>query len=98
MLEKRLWMFQVFNAIAGLVTFLIIFGVLKTQPAYFVYANTAVKCFLAACLIWRFGISNNTKLSEFDRHACFVAGSYILLASFAEYSHYLKSFFGINKI
>jgi hypothetical protein len=93
MFEQRLWMFKAFNALAGLITFLLIFGVLKSRPAYFVYANTAVKCFLAACLIWRFGISKKTKLSEFDRHACFVAGSYILLSSFAEYSHYIKGFF-----
>lgn len=91
-------MFKAFNALAGLLTFLFIFGIFKTRPASFVYANTAVKCFLAAWLIWRFGLAKRTKLNDFDRHACFVAGSYILMSTFAEYFKHIKGFLSINKI
>lgn len=98
MLEDRLWMFKWFNGLAGFVTFLFIFGILKTRPVSFVYANTAVKCFLAGWLIWRFGFAKRTKLSDFDRHASFVAGSYVLLSTFAEYFQDIKGFLATNKI
>ena len=80
---------------------LILVSVVLDKPlprADIVYANTAVKCFLAGWLIWRFGFAKRTKLSDFDRHASFVAGSYVLLSTFAEYFQDIKGFLATNKI
>jgi len=49
-MQTRLWWFRVFNAVASVVTVLFLFGVLKSQPVYFVQANSAVKCVLAGWL------------------------------------------------
>jgi len=98
MFENKLWWVKLFNTLAGIVTFLFIVGLLKARPTYFLYANSAMKCFLAVCLIWRFGISKKSKITDFDRHACFVAGSYILVATFAEYFHFIRGFIETIKI
>ena len=92
-MRTRLWWFRVFNAVASVVTVLFLFGVLKSQPVYFVQANTAVKCVLACWLIYRFKGSEKITFTEFDRHACFVAGSYILLSTFAEYMSWISGLF-----
>ena len=73
-----------FNILAILMSMLFLFGFLKSKPAYFVTMNLFVTSFLAAWLIYRFGYLKKKVLSEFDRHACYVAGSYILLSTFAD--------------
>ena len=83
-LDKHLWYFEVFNVVAIFITVLFVFGFFKSQPAYFVTANTFVKSFLAAWLIYRFGYSKEKVLSKFDRHASYVAGTYILVSTFAD--------------
>lgn len=82
--NKELWYFEAFNFLAFLMSALFLFGFLKSQPAYFVTANTFVKSFLAAWLIYRFGYSKEKVLSKFDRHASYVAGAYILVSTFAD--------------
>ena len=91
-LDKHVWIFQSFNFITGVVTFLFFFGILKSTPTYFVVANTVVKTIIAAWLVYRFGISKekDKPLSRFDKHACFVAGAYILLSSFADSFQYFR--------
>ena len=84
LLDRELWYFEVFNILAIFMSMLFLFGFLKSQPAYFVTANLFVKSFLAAWLIYRFGYSKEKVVSKFDRHACYVAGAYILLAAFAD--------------
>jgi hypothetical protein len=74
-------------------TGLFFFGIVKSQPLYFVHMNTLVKCILAGWLIYRFRGSDKIKFNDFDRHACFASGSYILLASFADYFQYFKLYF-----
>ena len=95
--NKNLLLFKVFNTVAGIITALFVFGMVQSRPTYFVVANTIMKCFLAGWLIYRFRESNTEKLSHFDRHACFVAGMYILLATFADSFQYIKLFLK-NKI
>jgi hypothetical protein len=90
--DRHLWWIQSFNLIAGVISFLFLFGVLKTLPGYFVALNVAMKCFLALWLIYRFGISQKITLTAFDLHAGVVAGVYILLSSLTEYVLYFVKF------
>lgn len=85
-LEENLWWIQVFNAGAGIVTFLFLIGFVQAKSVYFVLADTTMKCALAVWLIYRFGSTSLLKapLSAFDRHACFVSGMYILLSSLSQ--------------
>jgi len=82
--DTELWYFEAFNILAIFMSMLFLFGFLKSQPAYFVTAKLFVKSFLAALFIYRFGYLKKKVLSKFDRHACYVAGSYILLSTFAD--------------
>jgi hypothetical protein len=93
-LERNLWWIRLFNAGAGIVTFLFILGIVQAKSVYFVLADTTMKCALAAWLIYRFGRASLAKdpLTAFDRHACFVAGMYILLSSLSQVAiHYRVS-------
>jgi hypothetical protein len=87
---KHVMLFQTFNAVVGIVTALFFFGLIQSQPTYFVVANTVVKTILAAWLVYRFKFVKNKVMSDFDQHASFVAGAYILVATFADSFQYFR--------
>ena len=82
--DKKVWYFEAFNLVALFMSVLFLFGIIKSQPSYFLVANTFVKSFLAAWLVYRFGYLKERVLSKFDRHASYVAGGYILISTFAD--------------
>ena len=86
----HVYFFRVFNFIALTVTFLFIFGVVRSKPTYFAVANTVVKSILALWLLYRFGYLKETSISRFDRHAALVVGGYILIVNFADIIQYFR--------
>ena len=82
--DKRVWYFEAFNFLMLGMSLLFLFGYIKSQPTYFITANTFIRSFLAGWLVYRFRFSKEKAVSKFDRHACYVAGVYILLSTFAD--------------
>ena len=75
--------------------FLFLVGFFQRKPFLLIEFNFIMKLILGLFLIYRFNNYRKHKIefTEFDRHACYSAGVYILIVSFIDYiNQYMDQF------
>jgi hypothetical protein len=83
--------------ITFIIFILLFLGIIQKEPTYVSQVIFVFKVFISLYLMYRFNdFRKNVKFTELDRKVCFLAGSYLLLFSFADlindYSLKIKAF------
>jgi len=83
--------------ITFIIFILLFLGIIQKEPTYVSQIIFIFKVFISLYLMYRFNdFRKNVKFTELDRKVCFLAGSYLLLFSFADlinnYSKKIKEF------
>ena len=83
--------------ITFIIFILLFLGIIQKEPTYVSQVIFVFKVFISLYLMYRFNdFRKNVKFTELDRKVCFLAGTYLLLFSFADlindYSKKIKEF------
>ena len=67
------------NIMTVMITLLLWFGWIQSEPLFFLYISFAVKCIVGLVLMYRFNdLWPSKTFTVIDRKVCFLAGTYIV--------------------
>ena len=67
------------NVMTVMITLLLWFGWIQSEPLFFLYISFAVKCIVGLVLMYRFNdLWPSKTFTVIDRKLCFLAGTYIV--------------------
>ena len=67
------------NVMTVMITLLLWFGWIQSEPVFFLYISFAVKCIVGLVLMYRFNdLWPSKTFTVIDRKLCFLAGTYIV--------------------
>ena len=97
MIDVRHFIIDWMIYITFIIFILLFLGIIQKEPTYVSQVIFVFKVFISLYLMYRFNdFRKNVKFTELDRKVCFLAGSYLLLFSFADlihdYSKKIKTF------
>lgn len=97
MIDVRHFIIDWMIYITFIIFILLFLGIIQKEPTYVSQIIFVFKVFISVYLMYRFNdFRKNVKFTELDRKVCFLAGSYLLLFSFADlindYSKKIKAF------
>ena len=74
------------NVMTVMITLLLWFGWIQSEPLFFLYISFAVKCIVGLLLMYRFNDFWPSKtFTAIDRKICFLAGTYIVAFTIGDF-------------
>jgi len=69
-----------FNYLSMGITFLVLVGMIQSEPILFKYISFFVKCMVGIALMYKFNdFREKTHFTQLDKKLCFLSGTYIVL-------------------